>query len=117
MAAVIPIQNKKWTDQETLPGGQISNTDLFDNLIPFKMKERFNQSYGNQVSTLYSYYNDCKEGGIKLTEDLYEFEIAYLVNEEMASSVEDILFRRTKLGISFPKDKVNILNDVLKKYL
>ena len=117
LAAVIPIQNKKWTDQETLPGGQISNTDLFDNLIPFKMKERFNQSYGNQVSKLYSYYNDCKEGGIKLTEDLYEFEIAYLAKEEMASSVEDILFRRTKLGIGFPKDKVNILNDVLKKYL
>ena len=56
-------------------------------------------------------------GGIKITEDLYEFEIAYLVKEEMASSVEDILFRRTKLGINFPKDKINSLNDVLKKYL
>jgi glycerol-3-phosphate dehydrogenase len=39
------------------------------------------------------------------------------VKEEMAASVEDVLFRRTKLGISFPKDKVSILNDVLKKYL
>ena len=81
------------------------------------MKERFDQTYGNQISKLYSSFIDCKEGGIKLTEDLYEFEIAYLVKEEMASSVEDILFRRTKLGIGFPKDKVNILNDVLKKYL
>ena len=60
---------------------------------------------------------NCKDGGIKITEDLYEFEVAYLAKEEMASSVEDILFRRTKLGISFPKDKINILNDVLNKYL
>ena len=117
LATVISIQNKKWTDQEKLPGGDISYIDIFNDLIPAKMKERFDQSYGNNVSKLYSYYTDCKEGGIKLTEDLYEFEIAYLVKEEMAASVEDILFRRTKLGISFPKDKVNILNDVLKKYL
>ena len=117
LATVISVQNKKWTDQEKLPGGDILYNDVFNDLIPAKMKERFDQSYGNQVSKLYSYYNDCKEGGIKLTEDLYEFEIAYLAKEEMASSVEDILFRRTKLGISFPKDKVNILNDVLKKYL
>ena len=81
------------------------------------MKERFKQSYGNQTSKLHSYYVNCKEGGFKLTDDLYEFEVAYLVKEEMASSVEDILFRRTKLGINFPKDKINILNDILKKYL
>ena len=117
LATVISVQNKKWTDQEKLPGGDISYNDVFNDLIPSKMKKRFYQSYGNQVSKLHSYYTDCKEGGIKLTEDLYEFEIAYLVKEEMASSVEDILFRRTKLGISFPKDKVNILNDVLNKYL
>lgn len=117
LSAVISIKNTTWTDKEKLPGADISNYDIFNNLVPAPMKERFKQSYGNQTSKLHSYYMNCKDGGIKITEDLYEFEVAYLAKEEMASSVEDILFRRTKLGISFPKDKINILNDVLNKYL
>ena len=117
LATVISIKNTTWTDKEKLPGAQIHTKDELNNLIPLAMRERFKQLYGDQTSKLFTYYNNCKNGGIKVTDNLYEFEIAYLVKEEMASSIEDILFRRTKLGISFPKDKINILNDVLKKYL
>ena len=46
-----------------------------------------------------------------------EFEIKYLVLEEMAKTSEDILFRRTKLGINFPKEKLPNLENILKKYL
>ena len=66
------------------------------------MKERFDQTYGNQISKLYSSFIDCKEGGIKLTEDLYEFEIAYLVKEEMASSGR-YTFSKNKIRHRFPK--------------
>ncbi len=117
LATVIPIKNANWTHKEKLPGSSIYNADEFNNLIPLSMKERFKQLYGDRTSKLHTYYGKFKNGGIKITDNLYEFEIAYLVKEEMASNVEDILFRRTKLGINFPKDKINILNDVLKKYL
>ena len=42
--------------------------------------------------------------------------MAYLVEHEMATTTEDILFRRTKLGIDFPKDKLLLLDKIIKKY-
>ena len=117
LSTVISIKNTTWTDKEQLPGAGTFTSEEFNNLLPISMMQRFSQSYGNQISKLYSYFISSGNGGAKITEDLYEFEIAYLVKEEMASSAEDILFRRTKLGINFPKDKINSLNDVLKKYL
>ena len=45
------------------------------------------------------------------------FKMKYLVLEEMAKTSEDILFRRTKLGINFPKEKLPNLENILKKYL
>ena len=117
LSTAISIKNTTWTDKEQLPGAGTFTSEEFNNLLPISMMQRFSQSYGNQISKLYSYFISSGNGGAKITEDLYEFEIAYLVKEEMASSAEDILFRRTKLGINFPKDKINSLNDVLKKYL
>ena len=38
---------------------------------------------------------------IMIFEDFYEFEIKYLVKEEMARTSEDILFRRNKTWNKF----------------
>ncbi|MEL0215729.1 MAG: hypothetical protein VW948_08205 [Burkholderiaceae bacterium] len=34
----------------------------------------------------------------------------------MAKTADDILFRRTKLGIDFPGDKLDLLNQVISRY-
>ena len=52
-----------------------------------------------------------------ITEDLYEFEVKYLIDEEMANSSEDIIFRRTKLGINFTETEINKLNTILKRHI
>jgi len=36
--------------------------------------------------------------------DLYEAEVAYLVDQEWARSAEDILWRRSKLGLHLPAE-------------
>ena len=74
-------------------------------------------TYGNEISKLNEYYKLFENGGEMITEDLYEFEVKYLINEEMANSSEDILFRRTKLGISFPKTAIDKLNVILKRHI
>lgn len=66
--------------------------------------------------TLNNYYQKSKNGGQQITNDLYEFEVAYLVEKEMAKTADDILFRRTKLGIDFPEDKLDLLNQVISRY-
>ena len=44
---------------------------------------------------LNEYYNEFNAGGDLIFEDFYEFEVKYLLKEEMARTSEDILFRRT----------------------
>ena len=39
------------------------------------------------------------ELGIRFTETLYQIEVDYLVREEWAKTCDDILWRRTKLGL------------------
>ena len=111
----IKITNKSWTGNEILPGAK----EIIDKnfLIPEKLLKRLMKTYGDKIIKLNQYYKSFMDGGEHIFEDLYEFEIKYLVQEEMAKTPEDILFRRTKLGIKFPKEKLAILENILKKYL
>ena len=111
----IKITNKSWTGNEILPGAK----EIIDKnfLIPEKLLKRLIKTYGDKIINLNQYYQSFMDGGEHIFEDLYEFEIKYLVQEEMAKTPEDILFRRTKLGIKFPKEKLVILENILKKYI
>ena len=111
----IKISNKSWTGNEILPGGE-KTTDL-NFLIPEGILSRLIKTYGHKITKLNQYYQGFSDGGEHIFNDLYEFEIKYLVLEEMAKTSEDILFRRTKLGINFPKEKLPNLENILKKYL
>ncbi len=111
----IKITNKSWTGNEILPGAK----EIIDKnfLIPEKLLKRLIKTYGDKIINLNQYYQSFMNGGEHIFEDIYEFEIKYLVQEEMARTTEDILFRRTKLGIKFPKEKLAILENILKKYI
>ena len=111
----IKITNKSWTGNEILPGAK----EIIDKnfLIPEKLTKRLIKTYGDKIINLNQYYQSFMDGGEHIFEDLYEFEIKYLVQEEMAKTPEDILFRRTKLGIKFPNEKLAILENILKKYI
>ena len=111
----IKITNKSWTGNEILPGAKEIIDKSF--LIPEKLLKRLIKTYGDKIINLNQYYQSFMDGGEHIFEDLYEFEIKYLVQEEMAKTTEDILFRRTKLGIKFPKEKLAILENILKKYI
>ena len=86
-------------------------------IITARSLSRLIKTYGHKITKLNQYYQGFSDGGEHIFNDLYEFEIKYLVLEEMAKTSEDILFRRTKLGINFPKEKLPNLENILKKYL
>ncbi len=46
---------------------------------------------------------------------LYEAELQYLINNEWARSSDDILFRRSKLGLILSETEIENLNLFLKK--
>ena len=115
LSEVMPIPNQTWTDKEKLPGSKKISEKYFENLS-LNLQKRIYDNYGDQVVTLNNYYQKTNNGGQQITNDLYEFEVAYLVEKEMAKTADDILFRRTKLGIDFPGDKLDLLNQVISRY-
>ena len=115
LSEVMFVPNKTWTDKEKLPGSKKVQEKYFENFSQ-SLQKRIFDNYGDQVVTLNDYYMKLQNGGQQITKDLYEFEVAYLVEKEMANNADDILFRRTKLGIDFPKNKLDLLNKVISKY-
>ena len=101
-------------------GGSPSRCDLLYNgfkMTGIGLDSNLVETYGNKISKLNKYYNEFETGGELIFGDFYEFEVKYLVKEEMARTSEDILFRRTKLGINFPKEAKDKLEIILKRHL
>ena len=115
ISEVLSFSSQTWTDKEKLPGSTGVNGEFLRDLEP-NIKNRILETYGDQVSTLHDYYKKLSGGGEKISNDLFEFEVAYLVEKEMARTAEDILFRRTKVGIDFPSEKLDLLKSVINRY-
>jgi glycerol-3-phosphate dehydrogenase len=74
-----------------------------------EIRDRYLQTYGTRTEILLTGRKNVSDLGICFHPTLYQAEIDYLINEEWASSDEDILWRRTKLGLR--------LSDVERKTL
>ena len=62
--------------------------------------------------------DDLGGTGSKICDNLYEFEILYLIKFEHAKNEDDILFRRTKLGIQFNSEEIrNKIHTIINNYL
>ncbi len=61
--------------------------------------DRYARSYGTRLAALLEGVSDMEGMGDELCPGLYGREARYLVDHEWAMTVEDILWRRTKLGL------------------
>ncbi|MDP3517942.1 MAG: glycerol-3-phosphate dehydrogenase C-terminal domain-containing protein, partial [Pseudohongiella sp.] len=55
--------------------------------------------YGTRTRVLLEGAQHVADLGVCFGEDLYEREIRYLYDQEWAQSADDVLWRRTKLGL------------------
>lgn len=115
----ILIDKKTWTHSAKLPGSNSlnklsikKNKNLSSNIY-----NRLLLNYGSKINNVLSYQEKLKGLGEKISDDLYEFEIIYLIKEEYAKTSEDILFRRSKIGLNITKKSIVILNKIINKYL
>ncbi len=60
---------------------------------------RYARAYGTRVDAILDGANDLRDLGEPLGADLYACEVDYLVREEWARTPDDILWRRSKLGL------------------
>lgn len=104
-----------WTKGTTLPGGDFP-VDGYDRLVADYQKQysfieprliaRLVRNYGTETAVLLGGAASMSDLGADLGAGLYEIEARYLVDNEWASEAEDILFRRTKLGIRLSKSEI-----------
>ncbi|MFO1039223.1 MAG: glycerol-3-phosphate dehydrogenase [Geminicoccaceae bacterium] len=102
-----------WTAKATLPGGDLPDLDpeayaagLRQRMpwLPNGTARRWALAYGTRTEKLMQSAKGQQSLGERIAEGLYEAELDYLVREEWARSGEDVLWRRTKLGLHVGKD-------------
>lgn len=64
-----------------------------------KYIDRLVRSYGSLASCILNGYQTMAELGQHFGGGLYEAEVIYLIENEWAETAEDILWRRSKLGL------------------
>ena len=110
-----------WTKHATLPGGDFSNqanlqTQLNTNYpwLPIELCARYARSYGTLSYQILSEASVIADLGEHFGAGLYALEIDYLVAHEWARNVDDILWRRSKLGLSMSTSEKLRLADYMR---
>ena len=97
-----------WTEGSSLPGGKIVDAD-FDGFLmglrarypwmPLADLRRMARAYGTRVETILGEARSREDLGQAFGFGLCEAELAYLHANEWAETAEDVLWRRSKLGL------------------
>lgn len=112
IAQLFPQAAVPWTAGATLPGGDIADGDFAGFLkslsqsypqIPGSLLRRLARAYGTKAEKVLGNAQTVAELGRDFGGGLHAREITYLVECEWAKSAEDILFRRSKLGLHVPE--------------
>jgi len=108
-----------WTTGSTLPGGDFP-VDGFYGLVaetisrwPFLATphaHRLVRAYGRRVERILRDAQTIDELGPRFAGDLTGAEVRYLVENEWAQNVDDVLWRRTKLGLVATPDEREALS-------
>ncbi|MBY0544776.1 MAG: glycerol-3-phosphate dehydrogenase [Gammaproteobacteria bacterium] len=108
-----PSMSGPWTRKEALPGGEISDYFAFlkqcKTHYPWlseKLLNRYVSQYGTNIAHLLKNTAQLSDLGHYFGATLYEKEVRYLIDYEWAKTADDILWRRTKLGLYLSHDEV-----------
>jgi len=113
LAQPLGIAKPSSTASRSLPGGDIRHADFAAFLQEFKTRHawlpaalayRYARAYGTRAYRLIAGAQELAGLGTEIVPNLYEAELVYLRDNEWARSAEDILWRRSKLGLHVPKD-------------
>jgi glycerol-3-phosphate dehydrogenase len=108
IVSFFPEARSAWTRDAILPGGEISAADfeLFFQELKMrydwadeKMLRRYARAYGTISFQILGRAHAESDLGTHYGDDVYEAEIRYLIEQEWAETLEDILWRRSKLGL------------------
>ncbi|GAB3483232.1 glycerol-3-phosphate dehydrogenase [Marinomonas epiphytica] len=112
-----------WTHSKPLPGGDFSvSLDTYtmelQKSYPFigaHLAKRLAHSYGSRSHLFLEGKGSLEEMGEHFGSDLYQAEVDYLIEQEWAFTAQDVLWRRTKLGLEVSSEEVSKLEQYMNK--
>lgn len=126
LSCYFPQMGAAWTETTPLPGGNIKQSS-FDNFylelkkiyqwLPAGLLKRYADQYGTRIHELLHNATTLSDLGNNFGSDLWECEINYLINNEWALTAEDILWRRTKVGLNFTAKQTQKLQEYLSNFI
>ncbi len=116
---------KKWTSGVPLPGGDMPGADFAAfrralgaefPFLPAELAARYARLYGTRARQLLKDARSLGDLGECLGADLYEREVTFLRETEWAETADDVLWRRTKLGLHVtPEQRAKIAAKMLDR--
>jgi len=110
----LEIPGLKFTRTAPLPGGDVLPPFLawLDELASWMdaaLLARLSRGYGTRLRDIVGEATSLTDLGRHFGAGLYEAEVRYLEDKEFARTAEDILWRRTKLGLRFTPAETKVL--------
>ncbi len=120
----LPAMKPVWTARATLPGGDLGGKSFGEFLADTKRRYAFlspdqalrlARAYGGRIERVLGAARKADDLGRELAAGLSEREAEYLAQQEWALTAEDMLWRRTKLGLHAAAGASAGLDDWLKR--
>lgn len=111
-----------WTQHTPFLGGDLAGLDYKSFLeqtlqqyatFDAELCQRWVMTYGARMKELLADVKTKTDLGVYFGHGLYQKEVDFLVTTEWAQSSEDILWRRSKLGLHFDEQQTKTLDDYL----
>jgi glycerol-3-phosphate dehydrogenase len=108
LAPLLAARGGPWTATAKLPGGDLPQGSFAVFLrtverrypwLPPRLHRRYAHAYGTRIARMLGDAASLADLGGEILPELYEREVSYLCREEFVQTADDILWRRTKLGL------------------
>jgi glycerol-3-phosphate dehydrogenase len=118
------LRGEGWTDRAPLPGGDFPRDTMaalvagLRTAFPFLERatvQRLARGYGTQAAALLGGVSSLADCGRDFGHGLTELEVRWLMRREWARSADDVLWRRTKLGLRFSANEARALGEWMER--
>ena len=116
------VRGKPWTAHAPLPGGDFA-PDGYEREVASLRQEfvfidpahaaRLVRLYGTRARKILEGARSYDQLGRHFGADLYQAEIDFLIDEEWATTAQDVLWRRTKRGLRLTAEEASMLDQYM----
>ena len=122
ITSLLKLKRKDWTSTQYLPGGDFKLEDKEDiirgllkkyKFLNMRWAERLFKTFGSDLEKVLGGAKTKKDLGKNFGFDLTEREVLWYINHEHVTCVEDLIWRRSKLGLRLSTKQIKELHSYI----